>query len=60
VPGRVEENPEGGTGLVLVLGRAESKDRRLGGVELLEVILTFPSGPGCPALFCENGQALST
>jgi len=33
---RVEEHPEGGTGLVLVLGSAQSKHLRLGGVKVVD------------------------
>jgi hypothetical protein len=33
---RVEEHPEGCTGLVLVPGRAESEHRCLGGVEVVD------------------------
>jgi len=36
VPRRVEEHPEGRTGLVLVPGRAELEHRRLGGVEVVD------------------------
>jgi hypothetical protein len=36
MPCRVEEHPEGCTGLVLVLGRAEIEHRRLGGVEVVD------------------------
>ena len=36
MPRRVEKHPEGCTGLVLVLGRAELKHRRLGGVEIID------------------------
>ena len=36
VPLRVEEHPEGRTGLVLVPGSAELEHRRLGGVEVVD------------------------
>jgi hypothetical protein len=36
MPGRVEENPEGRPGLVLVLGRAELEHRGLAGVEVVD------------------------
>jgi hypothetical protein len=36
VPRRVEEHPEGRTGLVLMLSRAKAEHRRLGGVEVVD------------------------
>ena len=36
MPRRVEEHPEGRTGLVLVLGRAQIEHRRLGGGDVID------------------------
>ena len=36
VPRRVEEHPEGRTGLVLMLGRAQIEHRRLGGGDVID------------------------
>jgi hypothetical protein len=53
MPGRVEEHPEGGAGLVLVPGRAEFGHRRLGGVEVVDddvqmhLLGHLLSGPAC-------------
>src|SRR5580704_14045145 len=67
VPRRVEEHPEGGTGLVLVPGRAEAGHRRLGDVEvvdddvemhLLGYLLSRPPGRGI-GLHLLEGDALA-